>query len=100
MGHRAVEGALARNVESGVNLPRPVKKEQRHLTHTQVESLAEACARPAGVSKHRRLDERENETYRLVVLFLAYTGRRGAVRRDGRAARQPSRPQPSPRHDR
>jgi integrase len=26
------------------------------------------------VSKHRRLDERENATYRLVVLFLAYTG--------------------------
>jgi len=68
------DGRLARNVASGVNLPRPVKKEQRHLTHTQVESLAEACARPPGVSKHRRLDERENETYRLVVLFLAYTG--------------------------
>lgn len=26
------------------------------------------------MSKHRRLDERENETYRLVVLFLTYTG--------------------------
>jgi integrase len=26
------------------------------------------------VSKHRRLDERENQTYWLVVLFLAYTG--------------------------
>jgi integrase len=26
------------------------------------------------VSKHRRLDERENQAYRLVVLFLAYTG--------------------------
>ncbi len=26
------------------------------------------------MSKHRRLDERENQTYRLVVLFLAYTG--------------------------
>ena len=33
-----------------------------------------ACARPAIVSKHRRLDERENDGYRLVVLFLAYTG--------------------------
>jgi hypothetical protein len=26
------------------------------------------------MSKHRRLDERENQTYRLVVLFLADTG--------------------------
>ena len=44
------------------------------MTHAQVEALAEACARPIDVSKHRRLDERENQTYRLVVLFLAYTG--------------------------
>jgi len=68
------DGRLARNVASGVNLPRPAKREQRFLTHGQVEALAAACARPSGVSKHRRLDERENETYRLVVLFLAYTG--------------------------
>jgi hypothetical protein len=40
------------------------------LTHAQVEALAEACARPTDVSKHRRLDERENQAYRLVVLFL------------------------------
>ena len=70
------DGRLGRNVATGVNLPRPLKKEQRHLTHAQVEELAEACARPPGVSKHRRLDERENATYRLVVLFLAYTGLR------------------------
>ncbi len=44
------------------------------MTHAQVEAIAEACARPSDVSKHRRLDERENQTYRLVVLFLAYTG--------------------------
>jgi integrase len=44
------------------------------LTHAQVEALAKACARPTDVSKHRRLDERENQAYRLVVLFLAYTG--------------------------
>ena len=68
------DGRLARNVATGVNLPRPAKEEQRFLTHAQVEALAEACARPAEVSKHRRLDERENATYRLVVLFLAYTG--------------------------
>ena len=73
------DGRLARNVATGVNLPRPVRKEQRFLTHAQVEDLAEACARPPGVSKHRRLDERENETYRLVVLFLAYTGMFGEM---------------------
>ena len=68
------DGRLARNVATGVNLPRPSKEEQRFLTHAQVEALAEACARPSDVSKHCRLDERENQTYRLVVLFLAYTG--------------------------
>ena len=68
------DGRLARNVATGVNLPRPTKEEQRFLTHAQVEALAEACARPTDVSKHRRLDERENQAYRLVVLFLAYTG--------------------------
>lgn len=68
------DGRLARNVATGVNLPRPAKHEQRFLNHTQVEALAAACARPPAVSKHRRLDERENATYRLVVLFLAYTG--------------------------
>lgn len=68
------DGRLARNVVEGVNLPRPVRAEQRHLTHAQVERLAELCARPPEVSKHRRYDERENATYRLVVLFLAYTG--------------------------
>jgi hypothetical protein len=36
--------------------------------------IGEACAGPSDMSKHRRLDERENQTYRLVVLFLAYTG--------------------------
>jgi integrase len=68
------DGRLARNVATGVNLPRPVKADQRYLTHTQVEDLAAECGRPSEVSKHRRLDERTNDTYRLVVLFLAYTG--------------------------
>ena len=49
------DGRLARNVAGGVNLPRVRKHEHRYLTHEQVEDLA-------------------NETYRLVVLFLAYTG--------------------------
>ena len=68
------DGRLARNVATGVNLPCPSKEAQRFLTHAQVEALAEACARPSDVSKHRRHDECENQTYRLVVLFLAYTG--------------------------
>lgn len=34
------DGRLARNVAHGVNLPRPVKEQQRHLTHAQVEALA------------------------------------------------------------
>jgi hypothetical protein len=68
------DGRLSRNVASGVNLPRPVKADQRYLTHLQVEQLAAECGAPSEVSKHRRLDERTNDTYRLVVLFLAYTG--------------------------
>lgn len=67
------DGRMSRNVATGVNLPRPVREEQRHLGYAQVDALAEAVGRPSGVSKHRRLDERENETYRLAVLLLAYT---------------------------
>lgn len=33
-----------------------------------------AAAGPTSPSKHRRLDERQNDQYRLIVLFLAYTG--------------------------
>jgi len=68
------DGRLVRNPAAGVNLPRVVKDERRFLTHEQVDALATACATPADVSKHRRLDERENPAYRLIVLFLAYTG--------------------------
>ncbi|MCU1417597.1 MAG: xerD, partial [Schumannella sp.] len=68
------DGRLSRNVATHINLPRPVKHEKRYLTHGQVEDLAHACGYPADVSKHRALDERKNEMYRLVVLFLAYTG--------------------------
>ena len=68
------DGRLARNVAAQVNLPRPVKHERRYLTHAQVDALAHACGYPAEVSKHRAHDERTNEMYRLVVLFLAYTG--------------------------
>ena len=68
------DGRLTRNVASGVNLPRVRKPEHRYLTHDQVEDLATATGYPADPNKHSSLDTRTNETYRLVVLFLAYTG--------------------------
>jgi integrase len=52
------DGRLARNPAAGVNLPQVVEGERRYLTHGQVVTLADACGRD----------------YRLVVLFLAYTG--------------------------
>jgi len=48
---------LVRNPASGVSLPRVETKERMYLTHQEVHQLAEACG-----------------PYRLVVLFLAYTG--------------------------
>ncbi len=68
------DGRLVRNVATGVNLPRAVKYEHRYLTHAQVEDLAEATGYPSDASKFSSMDTRTNETYRLVVLFLAYTG--------------------------
>jgi integrase len=68
------DGRLARNVATGVNLPRVRRHEHRYLTHEQVDDLATATGYPADPSKHSSLDTRANETYRLVVLFLAYTG--------------------------
>lgn len=68
------DGRLARNVAGGVNLPRVGKHEHRYLTHEQVDDLAKAAGYPSEPSKHSSLDTRANETYRLVVLFLAYTG--------------------------
>jgi integrase len=68
------DGRLAHNVASGVNLPRVGKHEHRYLTHEQVDDLATATGYPSEPSKHSSLDTRTNETYRLVVLFLAYTG--------------------------
>lgn len=68
------DGRLARNVATGVNLPRVVKREHRYLTHDQVDDLAQASGYPEYQDKHASYDTRSNETYRLVVLFLAYTG--------------------------
>ncbi len=48
---------LVRNPAAGVSLPRVDVKERMYLTHQEVHQLAEACG-----------------PYRLVVLFLAYTG--------------------------
>jgi integrase len=53
------DGRLAGNPAAGVNLPRVVGGERRYLTHEQVATLADLCG-----------------PYRLVVLFLAYTGLR------------------------
>jgi integrase len=68
------DGRLTRNVAEKINLPRPVRAEQRYLTILQVEHLANECGYPSAFSKHRPYPERDCEVYRLVVLFLAYTG--------------------------
>lgn len=54
------DGRLARNPSAGVSLPRLASTEKRYLTHQQVADLAAEVG----------------EDYRLVVLFLAYTGLR------------------------
>ena len=51
------DGRLVRNPAAGVSLPRVVAGERRYLTHGQVRALSDACG-----------------PYRVVVLFLAYTG--------------------------
>ncbi len=75
-----------------MNLPRVVKHEQLYLTHDQVEDLAHACGYPPDASKHSSYDTRTNEMYRLVVLFLAYTG----VRFGEMAALRVAPPRPAP----
>jgi integrase len=54
------DGRLANNPAAGVSLPGIRQAEKRFLTHQHVHELAEACG----------------DEYRLVVLFLAYTGLR------------------------
>ena len=54
---KLITGRLVRNPASGVNLPRVVVGERRYLSHEQVHALATECG-----------------PYRLIVLFLAYTG--------------------------
>jgi integrase len=60
LAYAVKDGRLATNPAAGVSLPRIRQAEKRFLTHQQVDQLAEACG----------------EEYRLVVLFLAYTGLR------------------------
>jgi hypothetical protein len=40
------DGRLARNVAEKINLPRPVRHDQRHLTVTQVEAWPPSAATP------------------------------------------------------
>jgi integrase len=60
LAYAVKDGRLAANPAAGVSLPRIREAEKRFLTHQQVHQLAEACG----------------DEYRLVVLFLAYTGLR------------------------
>jgi integrase len=60
LAYAVKDGRLAVNPATGVSLPRVHQTERRFLTHQQVHELAEECGEP----------------YRLVVLFLAYTGLR------------------------
>ncbi len=68
------DGRLVRDPAAAIELPRIDGWERRYLTHRHVDHLARACAQPTEVSEHRRYSERLNDTCRLVVLFLAYTG--------------------------
>lgn len=68
------DGRLISNPAEAINLPRAPTTEQRYLTHEQVHALARAASAPDVPSKYRRLVERYTDEYRLVVLFLAYTG--------------------------
>ena len=58
LAYAVKDGRLAVNPAQGVSLPRVRQAEKRFLDHRQVHQLAEACG----------------DEYRLMVLFLAYTG--------------------------
>ena len=60
MAYAIKHGRLAVNPAAGVSLPRVAQAEKQFLSHAQLAELADACG----------------EEYRLVVLFLAYTGLR------------------------
>ncbi|MGH3510584.1 MAG: tyrosine-type recombinase/integrase [Nocardioidaceae bacterium] len=75
LGSAVKDGRLARNAAEGVALPRVQPKERRYLTHEQVAELADACA-AVPVSKYSSTTAADRAAYRLLVLFLAYTGLR------------------------
>lgn len=52
------DGRLGTNPAAGVSLPRVTRSEKLFLTHDQIDQLAQRCG----------------DEYRLMVLFLAYTG--------------------------
>ena len=60
LAYAVKDGRLAVNPAAGVSLPRVREAEKRFLSHPQVHELADACG----------------DDYRLMVLFLAYTGLR------------------------
>ena len=71
------DGRLVRNPAARIKLPRGKSQERQFLTHDQVHLLADACASPPpDASKHGPIPEAWNKSYRLIVLFLAYTGLR------------------------
>jgi integrase len=59
LAYAVKDGRLSSNPAAGISLPRVRHSERRFLTHSEVHQLAEACG-----------------PYRLLVLFLAYTGLR------------------------
>jgi integrase len=75
LGSAVKDGRLVRNVAIGVALPRVRSKERLYLTHQQVCDLADACA-AIPVSKYASTTKADRAAYRLLVLFLAYTGLR------------------------
>ena len=84
------DGRLARNVATGVNLPRRPRRSSAISTHDQVEALARRAPAQVTSSKHRRLDEREKRDLpaRRPVPCL----HRRPIRRDGRTQGRPARP--------
>ena len=67
------DGRLARNVAAKVNLPGPSGPSSA-TSRTARSRTSPTTGYPTDASKHSSLDTRTNEMYRLVVLFLAYTG--------------------------
>jgi integrase len=75
LGSAVKDGRLVRNVAEGITLPRVRSKERLYLNHKQVAELADACA-AVPVSKYSSTTTADRAAYRLLVLFLSYTGLR------------------------